>query len=119
MKSRIFVFGLSMAGAAALTVPACGSSSPSTPGTDAGKKDSSPPADAGKEATCAYTFEAAAPMFMTSAECTSCVETNCTALAQACACEEECIKTVQCQVACVGDGGMAEGCVLTCVNKYP
>jgi hypothetical protein len=56
-------------------------------------------------------------MFMASADCTSCVETKCTASAQACACDPNCIEIIQCQIACVADGGVGEDCAMTCVGK--
>jgi hypothetical protein len=117
MKTSAVVVAVMSVSAVAFLVPACGSS---TNASDGGPPDTGPGKEAGmdaaKEAGCSG-FEAAAAMFMASAECTSCVETKCTAVAEACACDENCIKIIQCQIACVGDGGSGESCAISCINK--
>jgi hypothetical protein len=118
MRANLFFGGLLCVSFAGVVGAGCGSSSSDgNGGGDSGTKETAPPSDAAKEAMCKGGFDAAVAMFMTSPECTTCVETKCTSLAMACACDPACITIIQCQIACVGDGGMAQSCVETCLGE--
>jgi hypothetical protein len=69
------------------------------------------------DAACEGSFAVSAAMFMASPACTTCVETMCTKLAEACTCDPACIDIIECQIYCVADGGvsMAEDCATSCI----
>jgi hypothetical protein len=89
-------------------VPACGSNSPSTAGTDAAP-------DAGGENACPG-LEAAEAMISFTASCFACVTAHCCSQAQTCAGDPACIAVVKCQIACTQDGGVPMTCAETCVD---
>jgi hypothetical protein len=111
------LFGFSTAGKALLLVPALACSSNNTPTLVDGGNDSAPPMDEGGDAACEGGFAASAAMFMASPACTTCVETKCTKLAEACTCDPACIDIIECQIQCVAEGGvsMAEDCAMSCI----